>query len=86
MWIVAINGEEPITDQGALHELNSHQTNRGKSKVNIGLFSIKSYQITYPEEIFSIFDQARHVVSHLEAHLPKKPPTPNNIGEGLKGH
>ena len=33
---------------------------------------------------FSRFDQVRPMVSHLEVRLPKKPPTPNNIGEGLK--
>ena len=36
-WIIAINGEEPITDQGALDELNRHQTPRGKSNINISL-------------------------------------------------
>ena len=35
--IVAINGEEPITAQGALDELNRHQTPRGKSNINISL-------------------------------------------------
>ena len=25
------------------------------------------------------------MVSHIEVHLPDKPPTPNKIGEGLKG-
>ena len=29
MWIVAINGEESITAQGVLDEINSHQTPRG---------------------------------------------------------
>ena len=29
VWIVAISGEEPITDQGVLDELNRHQTPRG---------------------------------------------------------
>ena len=29
VWIVPINEENPITDQGALDELNSHQTSRG---------------------------------------------------------
>ena len=85
MWIVAINGEEPITAQGALDEINSHQTPRGKSKVNISLFRRKIYQRTDLEEICSIFDQVRPVVLHIEAHLTKKPLTPRNIGEGLKG-
>ena len=29
VWIIAINGEEPITAQGVLYELNHHQTTRG---------------------------------------------------------
>ena len=56
-----------------------------KSKVNISICRRKSYQRTYIENICSIFDQARPVVSHLEVHLLKKPPTPKNISEGLKG-
>ena len=42
-----------------------------------------SYQRTDLEEIRSIFDQVRPVVSHLKVRLPKKPPTANNIGETL---
>ena len=30
VWIIAINGEEPITDQVALDELNHHQNPHGK--------------------------------------------------------
>ena len=37
MWIVAINGEEPITAQGVLDELNRHQNTRGKSNIKISL-------------------------------------------------
>ena len=37
------------------------------------------------EYIRSRFDQVRPVISHLDFSLPKKPPTPKNIGEGLKG-
>ena len=37
VWIISINVEEHITYQGALDELNNHQTPRGKSKVNISL-------------------------------------------------
>ena len=85
MWIVPINGEEPITDKSALDELNRHKTPRGKSKVDISLCRRKRYQRTDLEEIFSIFDQVRPMVSHIEAHLPKKPLAPRNIGEGLKG-
>ena len=85
MWIVAINGEEPITAQGVLDELNNHQTPRVKSKINISLCRRKSYQRTDLEEIRSIFDQVRPVVSHLEVRLPKKPPTTNNIGDALEG-
>ena len=83
--IIAINGEEHITDQGVIDELNRHQTSRGKSKINISLCRSKNYQLTAIEDIRSIFYQVRHVVSHLECRLPKKPPTPNNIGEALGG-
>ena len=71
MWIVAINGEEPITDQGVLDELNRHQITREKSKINISLCTRKSYQRTDLEEICSIFDQVRPVVSHIEFCLQK---------------
>ena len=85
MWIVAINGEEPITTQGVLDELNRRQTPQGKSKIKIRLCRRKSYQRTDLEEIRSRFDQVRPVVSHLEVRLPNKPPTPNNIGDALGG-
>ena len=29
VWIVAINGEQPIKSQGVIDELNTHQTPRG---------------------------------------------------------
>ena len=45
----------------------------------------KELKRTDLEEICSRFDQVRPVVSHLEVSPPKKPPTPNNIGKGLKG-
>ena len=80
VWIIAINGEEHITAQGVIDELNRHQTPRGKSYTKISLCIRKSYQRTDLEEIRSRFDQVRPVVSHLD---PNKPPTPNNIGEGL---
>ena len=86
MWIVAINEDEPITGQGVLDELNCHQTPRVKSKIKISLCRRKINQRTYLEDICSIFDQARPVVSHLEVRIPKKPPTPNNIAESLGGH
>ena len=85
MWIVAINGEEHITSKGVLDELNRHQTPREKSKIKILLCRRKSYQRTDLEEICSRFDQVRPVVSHLEVRLPKKPPTPKNIGDALGG-
>ena len=71
MWILDINGEENITDQGALDELNLHQTSHGKSKFKISLIRRKIYQRTDLEEICSRFDQVRPVVSHLEVLLPK---------------
>ena len=55
VWIVAINGEEPITAQGVLDELNRHQTSRGISKIKISLCRRKSYQRTDLEEIRSRF-------------------------------
>ena len=85
VWIVAINGEEPITTQGVLDELNRRQTPQGKSKIKISLCRRKSYQRTDLEEIRYRFYQVRPVVSHLEVRLPKKPPTPNNIGDALGG-
>ena len=80
-----MNGEDPITSQGVPDELNLHQTSCRKSKVNISLCIIKSYQRTYFENICSRFDQVRPVVSHPKFCLLKKPPTTKNIGEGLKG-
>ena len=85
MWIVAINGEKPITAQGVLDELNRHQTPRGKSNIKISLSRRKSYQRIDLEEIRSRFNQFRSVVSHLEFRLPKKPPKPKNIGDALGG-
>ena len=85
MCIITINGEDPIKDQGVLYELNFHQIIHGKSKVKISIYRRKSYHRKDLEDICSRFDQVRPVVSHLEVDLPKKPPTPKNIGEGLKG-
>ena len=76
MWIIYINREEPIIDQGALDELNHHQNPCGKSKVKIILLRRNIYQRT---------DPVRPVVWNLEVYHPEKPPTQKNIGEGLKG-
>ena len=84
MLIIAIIGEDPITAKCALGELNCHQTPCGKSKVNTSLCISKNYQRTYIEDSFSIFYQVRSVVLHIEAPSPKKPTTPNKIGDGLK--
>ena len=67
-----------------LDKLSIHQNPCGKSKIKISLCRRKSYKRTYLGEIRSIFDQVRLVVSHHEVCLPKKPPTPHIIGEGLK--
>ena len=83
MWIVAINGEEPIAAQYVLDELNRQQNPRGKSKIKTSLCRRKSYQRTDLEEISSRFYQVRPVVSHLEVRLPKKTPTPKHIGDAL---
>ena len=82
--IIDINKEDPNKDQGELDKLQYHQTLSGKYKFNIRLFIRNRYHRTYLEDIHSIFDQFRPVVSHIEVFLPNKPPTPNNIGEGLK--
>ena len=42
VWIIAINGEEPITSQGVIDELNRNQTPQGKSKIKISLCIRKS--------------------------------------------
>ena len=83
MCTIAINGEDPIAPQGALEEINHHQTTHEKYKVNISLCRRKKYQRTYIEEVHSIYYQVRTVVSHLEVRLPEKKTTPNNIGEDL---
>ena len=85
VWIVAINGEQPITDQGVLDELNFNQSPRGKSKIEIILFRRESYQRKNIEEIRYRFDQVRPMVSHIEVRPPNKPPTPKNSGDALGG-
>ena len=85
MFIIDINGDNTITSQGTLDELNSHQTPRGKFKVNISLYRSNIYQITDLEYICFIFDQVIPVFPHLEVHLPYRPINPKNIGEALKG-
>ena len=85
MWLIEINGEDPITVQGTLDEINFHQTSHLKSKVIISLWKSKSYHIIDIEEIWSGFDQVRPVVSYIEVCLPKKTLTPKNIDECLKG-
>ena len=85
MWIISSNGEEPTTDQGALDEIHTQKHHHGKSKINISLCIMKSYQRTDIDDIRSKFDQVRPVVSHLEFHLLEKPFTPKKIGEDLKG-
>ena len=65
MCIVAINGEEPITAQVELDEVNIHQSTRGKSKVNISLCRRKSYHRSDLEDICSRFDQVIPVVHIL---------------------
>ena len=47
VWIIAINVEETITAQGALGEINFHQTPRVKYKVKISLRRRESYHRTY---------------------------------------
>ena len=71
--------------QGTLDEINLHQNSCVKSKFNISICRIKSYQITDLEDILYRFDQVIPMVSHFEVILPDKTITPNNIGEYLKG-
>ena len=85
VYIIATNGEDSITAQGARDELNRNKNTHGKSKFKISICRRKSYQITDLEDICSIFDQVRPVVSNLEVNLPKKHLTPKNIAGGLKG-
>ena len=68
MWIVDINGEEPITEQGVLDELNRHQTpgraNKGHILNKFALYLIKSdlwfhalnfvYQRNLPHQIILV--------------------------------
>ena len=85
VWIIDINVEEPITAQGAIDELNRHQSPREKYRVKVSLCIRKRYQGIDLEDIRSRFDQVRPVVSHLEVCLPKQLTTPKNMGGGLKG-
>ena len=82
--IIDINGEDPITDKLSLEELQIYQDPHGKSKVKIILFRRNIYHWTDLEQIYSIFDQVRPVVLHLEFLLPENPLTPKNIGKYLK--
>ena len=84
VWIVAINGEDTITEQVTLDEIQKHKTQSVKYKFNISIFIRKSYQMTDLEWIWSMFDQVIPVVSHIEVNLPEKHIAPNNIGEAIK--
>ena len=64
LWIIDINGEDPIIYQVALDELHHHYNKCGKFKVNISLCIRKSYERTYIKYVWSIFDQVRLVFSH----------------------
>ena len=67
---IDINREECITEKGSLYELQRYQTQPIKSKVNISLLPSKIYLNTYLEELWTIFDQIRPVVSHIQVCLP----------------
>ena len=71
--------------QGALDELNSPQTPRGKYKVKTILCRRRSHDIKDLEDICSRFDQVIPMVSHFKVSLPEKYPTPKNIGKSLGG-
>ena len=76
MWIISINGEEPITETIALDKLQRYWNQWIKSKVNISLCQSKSYQWTDLEELQSRFDQILSVVLNIEVCLPENPLTP----------
>ena len=84
--VIDTNREEPITDQGELDKINCYQNPHGKSKVKISLRRSKIQQRTDLEDIHYRFYKVRPVVSYIEVHIRKKPPTQNTIGEGLKGY
>ena len=79
MCVIDIKGEEPITYKVYLDEPNQHQTKSVKSKFSISLCISKGYHIADLEDIHSIFDQVRTVISHLEVLLSNKPPTPRTL-------
>ena len=82
--IIAINGEYPITNQGALDELQHHHNKRGKSKVKISLYRSNNYQSKDIEDIRYGFDQFRPVVSHLEFYPQRNPSPPRTLANLLK--
>ena len=73
-----------ITAQDVIDELQRYHNLRVKYKVNISICRTKSYQRTYLEEIWYIFDEFISVVSRIEVCLSEIPLTPNNIDEYLK--
>ena len=83
MWIVAINGEDIITDQDPLDELQHHHNQSGKYKVNMSIFRSKSYKRTYIEYIRLIFDQVRPLFSNIEVSLTEQTLTPRTIDEDI---
>ena len=66
VWMIAINGEDPIKSQFVLDELNCHKTPRVKSNIKISLCRRKSYQRTDIEDIHSRFYQVIPVVHILK--------------------
>ena len=51
LWIIAINGEDPITTKGALDELKFYHTKPVNYKVNTSLFRMNIHQNTDLEEL-----------------------------------
>ena len=82
--IIAINGDKTVITKGLIDEIQRYHTQHSNKKLNIRLCSRNSYQCTDIEELWSIFDQIRPVVSHLEVNLPEKPKVHNKIGETIK--
>ena len=80
VWIIPINWEEPITDQGALNEINHHEKSMWEIQGQYQSMNNKDLTEDRYWRYFYIFDQARPVVSQIEVRLPKEALSPKNLG------
>ena len=83
LYVLKMDGEEPITAKCAPEDIRLHQNNKWKLNFWILIFEWKCSQRTNLEDIGSLFHQIRPIVSHLEVRLPQKPKFPKNIGDAL---